>query len=1107
MAENPFDQFDAPEASATTSAAPRGGNPFDQFDAPVERQATLGTTAVAPFVGFNRGLANTIGAPVDLVNFGLRKAGLPVSDTPFGGSESIKRGLGLVGANPDDLKPASTTEKLLQGAGEGLAGAVVPEAALAGAARSGLAAAAPRTVEALQSAFGAGNSTAASATNAAIGAAGGLTGTGAEELAPEKFKPLANMAGNLVGGGAAALGAAGVQAGARAAGKAVEGMALTAKTQEKLAGKAIRESAQDPGAVSEAILDNPREIVPGSKPTTFQLTGDMGLGALERDVATASPEKFTQRRAEQNEARVGELTSLQPTGAPEDVSAFLRQRLGEIDAQTQGAVDSATQSAQRSAASLGGNESPELYGSRILDAVQPQTEALQTAARDAAGRIGGEGTPEGYGAAMRGATQEAREAAKAHERRLWNAIDPDGTLAMEAGPIQRAAIGIRDGLERTAKPLEGEENAIVQTAAHLDPVSSLNEVVALRKRINAAAQQELRGAGQTPTYARLTQLRGAVEDAISRAVEGRAAEHNEAVAAGTMAPEQTVGASLQREADAYVAAQREARRGATARAAGDGSAGSPGVSDAPRSQGQGRGQSAVPPRDQGVSGDVPLAPNLDESARERMRAANAATAARARTFDEGPVGATLRTLGQRGNYRVMDANVGSQFFAPGPGGAQRVQAFRNAVGDNVAATDALHNFAASSLRRTAMREDGTLDPNRFAAWSRQHADALRAVPELAGRFQTAADASRALADFRPFRPDLAPGSVPEVFFHSGPSGHDGVTQLRGLIGDERANAVLGDYAANRLRQAATQPDGTIDPGKLAAWRKSHADALRAFPELDARFSNAGRASEAIGAAAAERKQALDTFQAGAIGKILKVEEPADVTRTVGAIFGQKDSVAAMRRVAEEANRSPEAREGLRKAIADHIAETFIGNREAATTGTNAIKGDAFQTFVRKNRAALEQVFDEKEVGRMQAIADDIARANRSIDAVKLPGQSNTAQDVLKQLKKGPEDKGSLLKAVLTGAVGGKVTGGLSGAAVGAVGGAGKQLVGALRDAGMTKVSDLVRDAMLDPDLAATLLRKSSASPHVGPHVTLANQLKRLSVFSTVQGAQAGLVSR
>jgi hypothetical protein len=89
--------------------------------------------------------------------------------------------------------------------------------------------------------------------------------------------------------------------------------------------------------------------------------------------------------------------------------------------------------------------------------------------------------------------------------------------------------------------------------------------------------------------------------------------------------------------------------------------------------------------------------------------------------------------------------VPERIFLRGPRGAEAVQAFRNAVGDDQA-LPMLQDFAAASLRRRAQRADGSFDQQRMEAWQRDHSEAMRAFPELARRFADVAQAEGAVAE-------------------------------------------------------------------------------------------------------------------------------------------------------------------------------------------------------------------------------------------------------------------------------------------------------------------------------------------------------------------------
>src|ERR1700712_250365 len=97
---------------------------------------------------------------------------------------------------------------------------------------------------------------------------------------------------------------------------------------------------------------------------------------------------------------------------------------------------------------------------------------------------------------------------------------------MPATPIAKAATDLAKAVPGTAKPMAGEEAAIFDTAANMLAVAPFNDVTALRSRISTAMREEMRSAGQTPIYARLAQLRGSVEDAITGAVEHKAAQNS-----------------------------------------------------------------------------------------------------------------------------------------------------------------------------------------------------------------------------------------------------------------------------------------------------------------------------------------------------------------------------------------------------------------------------------------------------------------------------------------------------------------------------------------------------------------------------------------------------
>jgi hypothetical protein len=165
---------------------------------------------------------------------------------------------------------------------------------------------------------------------------------------------------------------------------------------------------------------------------------------------------------------------------------------------------------------------------------------------------------------------------------------------------------------------------------------------------------------------------------------------------------------------------------------------------APRPGTAGAGTAGPPTSPLGLlAPETPVA-NFDETAAQRYRAAANATRERVNTFGRGPVGQTLREQPGGGGYTLSDAQVAAKFFNTGPKAFEDVNRFLAAVGDRPRAVELLQDYAAESLRDYAERADGSLDPAKYAKWMDNHADALRVFPELAEKFQTAADATRAI---------------------------------------------------------------------------------------------------------------------------------------------------------------------------------------------------------------------------------------------------------------------------------------------------------------------------------------------------------------------------
>ena len=1308
---------------------------------PQSSGAALNATA-----GVNEGIYGTLGAPVDLMrgamNLGIQgvnaATGSDIGAIPsdsFGGSQSIA---GMMGAVHPALDPANTVagnagDRIARGAGQGVGFMMAPEAAVAGFARGG-AIGADAAGKAAQ-VFGQSGSVPQAATNAAVGAASGAGAATGQELAPDPYKPLAGLAGGLVGGGLGVAGAAipsAVRSGAGVVGELAAPM--SAAGRERLAADQLRNSATDPAMLREKIDTMPGQMVPGSNPTTFQQTGDMGIGALERQSQTKFPDRFMQRRADQNAARVDAATGLQKTGAPEQVAKAVTQRLQQIDQQTQSILDRATQGAQ-----------------------------------DAAGAIGNGSSPETAGSTMRASLESARAQAKTQERALWDAVDPNGSLSLPARNARQQVAQLQKDLPRSARPPEGEEAAILGVVGGFDQVVPFRELTTAQGRLKEAMRAERIANGETQAYRRMAQLNSAIESDLTNGIKAEATREAVGVKLGGIRSENTIAgrlqagdvkagtavftpsgrrvetefkvvdgnslthsgqsnfpAGLQPRDRSRAASELQVNRMAKdlqperLGASSSASDGAPIIGpDGVVESGNGRvqaisranqegGQSAAAYRQylesQGFKTDGMKNPVLVRvrktplSDAERVRFAQEANAPSTLGMSAGEQAATdagrlsndtlslyrggdltaaqnrdfakafLRTVpepGQEASFVTADGGLsldGAQRMrnavlhaayedaplvaALAETGDENIRAFGRALTDisgevaklkagikagrvdakadvskplveaasvvqnarrrgvklpdAIAQEDAFSRTSSEAMSvldvaygdgltgrlsrdrfdaimqsvvteaeqqttdarlfgdtasiaeilegartrygsgsqanslagdggnlRTGIREGGNaaggtgFGPQGSPASTESGGSRILDRPELTpnfdeaslGRLKAAREATSNRAgtfDNKTLGPmrrrpstvspyDMPASAVAARVFVPGPKGFDTVKTFRAAAGDHTAYKALQDYAIDRLRNNAMRPDGTLDPAKVQSFRRSHSDALRAFPELDQSFANAAAASETMGIVASQRKAALDEAQKGALKPFLGSDNPEDVTRAVGSIFGRQDANQRMAQLRGAIGTNAEAKAGLRKAVADYVTGRFIGNTEAATSGVGTMKSDQFQNFVKQNRPALKVAgFSDKELATMDRIVQDLQRSNRSIASVKIPGQSNTAQDII-ATRKG-EAAQTILRRITSAASGGG--GYIAGGPLTAIAGwVGSEVVGAMRQAGLQTVDQLVADAMLNPARAKALLSIPAAKAEASSMKALAAMYRRAAAASAASTAR------
>ncbi|RYC31383.1 hypothetical protein D3273_13415 [Lichenibacterium minor] len=185
-------------------------------------------------------------------------------------------------------------------------------------------------------------------------------------------------------------------------------------------------------------------------------------------------------------------------------------------------------------------------------------------AQSAAAPLGEPVNGEDLGSTLRGAVEQVRSGAKDLHRDLYKAVDPDGTLALVATPVGDKAGAIMDGLRANGAELSPAEAPLFRRAAALPDVATYGTLHALDTDLSAAMSTERRTAGETSAWGRLSALKGSVKSAMTNAANNKAAHEARMVAAGRMAPEDTIAARLRADTDEWdTAAQQPTSRAAT----------------------------------------------------------------------------------------------------------------------------------------------------------------------------------------------------------------------------------------------------------------------------------------------------------------------------------------------------------------------------------------------------------------------------------------------------------------------------------------------------------------------------------------------------------------
>jgi len=619
--------------------------------------------------------------------------------------------------------------------------------------------------------------------------------------------PIWGMAASLLAPGIASASHAGASKVARPMMEDIPWMGRHfAGEREGMAGEQLLSTADNPQAVKESLFpaQGPAnlETIKGSRPTTGQMTGDMGLLQAERQAKTSDNTSFNDIEAQQNTARRAALEGVAPQGA--DV-----MRPSQIFQEQKAALD------------------------QSMDAAHQR---LRDHAANLAGAMGDAVPAEQIGSQLRTAIEDVRGQEKKAVSKLYQAVDPDGTMTLVSTPLREGAEEVQKSIDTLGAPPSADVSRILEKMTEAPDVLPFKSIMALDTDITDAMRREKRSAGESNDHRLLSQLKGQVQGAISNAIDNQHAWEQARVAKGDLAPENTMEANLQKWVDDFRTQQRAVATGSEGAGEYPDARTRPAAGVSGTAGAAGRRPSGAP-SGEGIS----PAPNFDDASAERLGQAKSAYAEYAKTYKAQPVAGAIKTTGFTGQYAAPSSAVPARAIIRGDKGYETASAFLKAAKNAPDAVSAMQDAALNQLR-SRVKPDGTVDAKAVADWKKQYSGALMAVderkPGFSASFDKAGEAADKLAEFGETRQALEreaqksaaakfigltdPREVENRIGQMLKTPRDGVTQMRQLLKQAKSDpaAVEGlrkaaiDYVARKFSNVAES--GTTEQKLLSS---------------------------------------------------------------------------------------------------------------------------------------------------------------------------------------------------------------------------------------------------------------------------------------------------
>lgn len=348
-------------------------------------------------------------------------------------------------------------------------------------------------------------------------------------------------------------------------------------------------------------------------------------------------------------------------------------------------------------------------------------------------------------------------------------------------------------------------------------------------------------------------------------------------------------------------------------------------------------------------------------------------------------------------------------------------------------------------------------------------------------------------------------AIPDKVFRGDNTGYQTARSFLKAANEQPvAIAALQDMANNSLRKAIG-PSGVLNQKTLATWKIKFKEALRALDEVSpgysSRFDDAAKATDTLSEAQSNVAKARSNALIEPVKSLFGASSEDSVISTVGSMIKNKNGVGQINDAIRAAGNDPNAIAGLRRAGARWLLNET--STAGISGGVPVVSGAKLRSLLDQHPQAIEALFGSEAMNNLRLMASDAERAQAVYSLQKVNVGSDTAAKIIKALKDNVgkyADKGIsglTILAALDGLRSGSMTYALSSGALAG----GKALVDSFRQRGISRVNDLVEEALVNPNIARDLLERAKSNKEADIDKQLSRLSRTMTRTATVAGQQ------